>query len=97
MAYSITLRSPDGEDTVIDCEDDQYILEAAEEAGLDLPSSCRAGACSACACKVESGTTNNEDQTFLDEDQLADGFILSCVSYATSDCVLIVDQEENLD
>ena len=96
MAYSITLRSPDGTEDVIECDSDTYILEAAEEAGLDLPSSCRAGACSACACKVESGTTNNEDQSYLDEDQLADNYILSCVAYPTSDCVIITEQEENI-
>tara|TARA_B100001996_G_scaffold87266_1_gene64597 strand:+ start:5220 stop:5522 length:303 start_codon:yes stop_codon:yes gene_type:complete len=97
--YQITLKDTEGVELgTFDCAEDSYILEAAEEAGYcDINYSCRAGACSACACKVESGTTNNEDQTFLDEDQLADGFILSCVSYATSDCVLIVDQEENLD
>jgi len=97
-SYQITLKDPQGEVLgSFECPDDSYILEAAEEAGYcDINYSCRAGACSACACKVESGTTNNEDQTYLDEDQLEEGFILSCVSYATSDCVLITDQEENL-
>ena len=32
MSYSITLRSPDGTENVIECESDQYILDAAEEA-----------------------------------------------------------------
>ena len=48
MAYSITFRSPDGSEEVVQCEEDQYILEAADDAGLDLPSSCRAGACYSC-------------------------------------------------
>ena len=33
-SYNITLRTPDGTETVISCEDDQYILDAAEEQGV---------------------------------------------------------------
>jgi ferredoxin len=36
MTYSITLRSPDGTESVVQCADDQYILDAAEEAGVDM-------------------------------------------------------------
>jgi len=71
---------------------DTPIIQAAANAGLQIPYSCKTGRCSTCRCKVLSGETMAfGPETGLSEAEIVEGWIQACVRYATSDLVLEVE------
>ncbi|KAJ0960016.1 hypothetical protein J5N97_000210 [Dioscorea zingiberensis] len=96
MAYNVKLITPEGE-VELKCPEDSYILDSAEEAGVDLPYSCRSGACSSCLGKVVSGEVDQSENSFLDEDQIEAGYVLTCIALPLNDVVIETHMEDKLD
>jgi ferredoxin len=92
--YKITIKSPEGEESEFECYEDISILESADH---NLPYSCRNGSCSSCTCKLISGSVDQEDQLFLDDEQISEGYFLSCVAKPLEDCVVETHKEGDLE
>jgi ring-1,2-phenylacetyl-CoA epoxidase subunit PaaE len=60
------------------------LLEAAANAGIDLPYSCRAGVCSTCRTKLASGQVEMDQNFALEDWELERGFILACQAHPTT-------------
>jgi beta-carotene hydroxylase len=66
---------------------DESLLEAALRTGIDAPYSCTGGACGTCKAKLLLGTVHMEQNYTLNEDDVADGWILTCQSRPTTDVI----------
>jgi len=77
------------EGRTIQVPENKPILEAAEEAGLDLPYQCRMGVCGVCsALQVEEGETDQVEGMFLSQSEKDEGYVLTCVAKPRSDLKL---------
>ncbi|MGB0563744.1 MAG: 2Fe-2S iron-sulfur cluster-binding protein [Spirulinaceae cyanobacterium] len=76
--------------------DDQYILHNLEEQGIELPFSCRNGACTTCAVRVQGGELVQPEAMGLSPEVQERGYALLCVSYARSDLEVETQDEDEV-
>jgi ring-1,2-phenylacetyl-CoA epoxidase subunit PaaE len=79
----------DGKEHEIAISPDEHVLDAALNAGLDLPFSCKAGVCSTCRCKVMAGDVTMDKNYTLETDEISQGFALSCQARAATQKLVI--------
>lgn len=95
--YKIRLTNEaKGIDQVVDVPEDAYILETAEEKGMELPYSCRQGVCSTCTGKLVEGSVDQSEGSYLDDDQMAEGYVLICIAHPISDCTIKTHKKEEV-
>ncbi len=74
----------DGKQHELQIGADEHVLDAALEAGLDLPYSCKAGVCCTCRARVLQGEVVMDRNFTLEAAEMAQGYVLSCQARATT-------------
>lgn len=95
--YKIQLMNEEeGINQTVNVPEDEYILSTAEIEGMELPYSCRHGVCSTCTGKLVDGSVDQSEQSYLDDEQIAQGYVLICIAHPTSDCTIITHKQEEI-
>lgn len=93
--YTVELRHQ-GTTHTIQVPESKTILEVADEAGLDLPSSCHAGVCTTCAAQILEGTVDQSDGMGVSPELQQQGYVLLCVAYPRSNLKIETEKEETV-
>lgn len=93
--YSVKILHQ-GKTQTLSVPDNQTILSAAQDAGIDLPFSCSAGVCTTCAAKILSGKVDQAQGMGVSPELQAEGYALLCVSYPRSDIHLESSKEDEV-
>ncbi|WP_396931831.1 2Fe-2S iron-sulfur cluster-binding protein [Mycolicibacterium sp.] len=76
--------------TTADYRSGNTLLQTARMAGLKAPSSCETGSCGTCIAHVTEGAARMLNNNALDDDEVADGWVLTCQAMPTTKTVRIV-------
>ncbi len=86
--FHVTFRLPDGTEQTVPAAEDEHVLDAGLDAGLDLPYGCLQGWCLSCAARLVRGEMNQEDSRRYYREDREGGFVLPCTGRPESDLVL---------
>jgi ring-1,2-phenylacetyl-CoA epoxidase subunit PaaE len=78
-----------GEEHNIEIDPEETVTTAALRARLDPPFSCQIGACSTCIAKLEEGEVEMECSDALTQDEIDEGYVLTCTSRPTTEKIVI--------
>lgn len=67
----------------------ETLLETARRAGMQPPFSCEAGNCGTCMAKLEEGHATMRVNDALDDDEVEEGYILTCQGVPDTDSVTV--------
>src|SRR5689334_18366305 len=67
----------------------ETLLESARRAGLSPPFSCEAGNCGTCMAKLVDGRATMRVNDALEEDEIDEGYILTCQAVPDTDSVSV--------
>ncbi len=76
--------------TVVPYRAGNTVLQTARLAGLAPPSSCETGSCATCMARLVEGSVQMINNDALTEEEVADGWVLTCQSLPTSRSVRVV-------
>ncbi|MBW3585010.1 MAG: 2Fe-2S iron-sulfur cluster binding domain-containing protein [Cyanobacteria bacterium 0813] len=96
-SYTIKIHNRQtGDRHTVQVPEDRYILQSAENQGVELPFSCRNGACTACAVRVKSGELHQPEAMGLSVELQKEGYALLCVSYPRSNIEVETQDEDEV-
>jgi ring-1,2-phenylacetyl-CoA epoxidase subunit PaaE len=80
----------DGSETTFDlASDGQSILDAALDHNVDVPFACKGAVCCTCRAKLKEGSVIMEMNYALSDDEVKEGYILTCQSHPVTDRVVV--------
>lgn len=79
----------DGEEHQLNLENGEFILDAASRIGIDPPYSCQSGVCTTCKAKLVQGEVEMENNFGLGDDEIQDGYVLTCIGKPKTSGVII--------